>query len=69
MGKEISFWWDAEKRIRVARAGEKRSLFYEAYRQAFKYGNYSKGSAITAVVTILILIIVVLQFRLMNEKD
>ncbi len=34
MGKEISFWWDAEKRIRVARAGEKRSLFYEAYRQA-----------------------------------
>lgn len=44
-------------------------LMYEAYRQAFKYGNYSKGSAITAVVTILILIIVVLQFRLMNEKD
>ena len=44
-------------------------LMYEAYRQAFKCGNYSKGSAITAVVTILILIIVVLQFRLMNEKD
>lgn len=34
MGKAISFWWDAEKRIRVARAGEPDSLFYEAYRQA-----------------------------------
>lgn len=34
MGKKISFWWDAEKRIRVARAGEQDSLFYEAYRQA-----------------------------------
>lgn len=34
MGKTISFWWDAEKRIRVTRAGEQDSLFYEAYRQA-----------------------------------
>lgn len=34
MGREISFWWDMEKRIRVAKAGEKSSLFYEAYRQA-----------------------------------
>lgn len=34
MGREISFWWDAEKRIRVAKAGVENSLFYEAYRQA-----------------------------------
>ena len=34
MGREILFLWDAEKRIRVAKAGEKNSLFYEAYRQA-----------------------------------
>lgn len=34
MGKIISFSWDAEKRIRVARAGDQDSLFYEAYRQA-----------------------------------
>lgn len=34
MGKKISFWWDAEKRIQIAKAGEQDSLFYEAYRQA-----------------------------------
>lgn len=34
METKISFWWDAEKRIRVAKAGEKDSLFYEAYQQA-----------------------------------
>ena len=44
-------------------------LMYEAYRQAFQYGNYNKGAAITSVVIVLILIIVILQFKLMNEKD
>lgn len=44
-------------------------LMYEAYRQAFKYGNYEKGSAVTSVLVILILIVVFLQFRLMNEKE
>lgn len=34
MGREITFWWDTEKRIRVTRAGKQNSLFYEAYRQA-----------------------------------
>lgn len=34
MGREISFWWDTDKRIRVAKAGAENSLFYEAYRQA-----------------------------------
>ena len=44
-------------------------LMYEAYRQAFKYGNYSKGSAITSVMIVLILIVVFFQFRLTNEKE
>lgn len=44
-------------------------LMYEAYRQAFKYGNYSKGSAITAVVIVLILIAVIFQFKLMKDDD
>ena len=34
MRKEITFCWEAEKRIRIAKAGEKNALFYEAYRQA-----------------------------------
>ena len=42
---------------------------YEAYKQAFKYGNYDKGSAITSILVVLILVVVFLQFRLMDEKD
>lgn len=34
MRKEIIFCWEAEKRIRIAKAGEKNALFFEAYRQA-----------------------------------
>lgn len=44
-------------------------LMYEAYKQAFKYGNYAKGSAITCVLVIVILIVVFFQFKLMNDKD
>ena len=44
-------------------------LMYEAYRQAFRYGNYSKGSAITSVLIVFTLIIVMIQFRLMADKN
>ena len=44
-------------------------LMYEAYRQAFKYGNYNKGSAITGILIVFILVIVMLQFRLMADRD
>ena len=50
-------------------SGTTNVLMYEAYRQAFKYGNYDKGSAITSVLVVLILIVVFLQFKLMDEKD
>ncbi len=44
-------------------------LMYEAYRQAFKYGNYNKGSAITSVLIIFTLLIVMAQFRMMTDRD
>lgn len=44
-------------------------LMYEAYRQAFKYGNYSKGSAITGVLIVFTLLIVMIQFRMMTDRD
>ncbi|MCQ2454283.1 MAG: sugar ABC transporter permease [Clostridia bacterium] len=44
-------------------------LMYEAYRQAFKYGNYSKGSAITSVLIVIILLVVLLEFRMMADRD
>ena len=50
-------------------SGTTNVLMYEAYQQAFKYGNYSKGSAITTVLVVLILLIVLVQFRLMGEKE
>ena len=50
-------------------SGTTNVLMYEAYQQAFKYGNYSKGSAITSVVVVLILMVVVFQFFLMNDKE
>jgi len=34
MKKEINFIWESEKKIRVSEAGQKNSLFYEAYQQA-----------------------------------
>jgi len=50
-------------------SGTTNVLMYEAYQQAFKYGNYSKGSAITSVMVLIILLVVVLQFRLMSDKE
>lgn len=44
-------------------------LMYEAYKQAFKYGSYEKGAAITSILVVFILIIVFFQFKLMDEKE
>lgn len=44
-------------------------LMYNAYQQAFKYGNYSKGSAITSILVVIILVVVYVQFYFMNEKE
>lgn len=50
-------------------SGTTNVLMYEAYKQAFKYGNYDKGSAITSILVVLILVVVFLQFKLMDDKD
>lgn len=50
-------------------AGSTNVLMYEAYKQAFKYGNYEKGAATTCVLVVLILIIVFLQFKLMKTEE
>ena len=44
-------------------------LMYEVYKSAFKNGNMSRAGAITAVLLGLIIILVVLQFLMMNRKD
>lgn len=44
-------------------------LMYEAYKQAFKYGSYEKGAAMTCVLVLFSLAIILIQFRLMQEKD
>lgn len=44
-------------------------LMYEAYKSAFKYANISRSSCIITVLLCLILVICLLQFRLMNEKE
>ena len=44
-------------------------LMYEAYKQAFKYGNYEKGAATTCVLVVIILIVVFLQFKLTKAEE
>ena len=44
-------------------------LMYEVYKSAFKNGHMSRAGAITAVLLGLIIILVVLQFLMMNRKD
>lgn len=50
-------------------SGTTNVLMFESYMQAFRYGNYEKGSAITSVLVVLTLLIVFFQFKVMNEKD
>lgn len=44
-------------------------LMFDIYRQSYQYSNPNLGAAQTVVLTVLMLAIVALQFRLMKEKD
>jgi multiple sugar transport system permease protein len=44
-------------------------LMYEVYKSAFKNGNMSRAGAITAVLLVLVIVFVVLQFLMMNRDD
>ncbi|MGI6694904.1 MAG: carbohydrate ABC transporter permease [Christensenellales bacterium] len=43
-------------------------LMYEVYKSAFRNGNMSRAGAITAILLVIIIIMVVLQFKMMNRK-
>ncbi len=44
-------------------------LMYEVYKSAFRNGNMSRAGAITAILLLLIVVMVFLQFRLMNRGE
>jgi multiple sugar transport system permease protein len=44
-------------------------LMYEVYKSAFRNGNMSRAGAITAILLLLIVLMVYLQFKLMNRGE
>lgn len=44
-------------------------LMYEIYKSAFRNGNASRAGAITAILLLIVLVVVILQFRMLNKKD
>ncbi len=44
-------------------------LMYEIYKSAFRNGNASRAGAITTILLLIVLGVVILQFRMLNEKD
>ncbi len=44
-------------------------LMYEVYKSAFKNANMSRAGAITAILLLLIILLVSVQFRMMNTRD
>lgn len=44
-------------------------LMYEVYKSAFRNGNASRAGAITAILLVLIILLVIGQFKLMNRGD
>lgn len=44
-------------------------LMYEIYKSAFRNGNASRAGAITSILLLIVLVVVVIQFRMLNEKD
>lgn len=44
-------------------------LMYEIYKSAFRNGNASRAGAITTILLLIVLAVVILQFRMLNEKD
>ena len=56
----------------ITKGGPERStnvLMYEAYQSAFKYGNRPRSAVMVTVLLFLIIMICLIQFRLMNEKE
>ncbi len=44
-------------------------LMYEVYKSAFQNGNASRAGALTAILLIIVLTVVILQLRMLNEKE
>ncbi len=44
-------------------------LMYEVYKSAFRNGNASRAGALTTILLLIVLAVVVIQFRLLNEKE
>jgi ABC-type sugar transport systems, permease components len=44
-------------------------LMYEVYKSAFRNGNASRAGAITTILLVIVLSVVVLQFKMLNEKE
>lgn len=44
-------------------------LMYEVYKSAFRNGNQSRAGALTTILLIIVLTVVILQFKMLNEKD
>ena len=42
---------------------------YEIYKSAFRNGNASRAGAITSILLLIVLAVVIIQFRMLNEKD
>lgn len=44
-------------------------LMYEIYKSAFQRGNQSRAGALTAILLVIVLLVVVLQFRMLNRDE
>lgn len=44
-------------------------LMYEVYKSAFRNGNASRAGAITTILLAIVLIVVVIQFKMLNTKE
>ena len=44
-------------------------LMYEVYKSAFQNGNASSAGALTTILLIIVLTVVIIQFRMLNEKE
>lgn len=44
-------------------------LMYEVYKSAFRNGNASRAGAITTILLAIVLAVVIIQFKMLNEKE
>ena len=44
-------------------------LMYEVYKSAFQNGNASRAGALTTILLIIVLTVVIIQFRMLNENE